>query len=476
MKRIFLIMIPVLLETACDKTVCPVSNDAEQVVFTCSLSQMKSSFREDFSQQWHPDDLVGIYGTVGGNGLVKNLPYLVNVCDEDPSKADFSPVSESLLWAGKGKYVFYAYSPYVMENVDFKAIPFTLPALQKLNSANDPSGLEEYDIIVAEAEIDKKDLTIGEKAEVSFSFRHVFSIVQLNVSADASMRGKSIHRVLLHSETHPLAGLVGKIDLSVRDRFIKSNAGSSCVVLDVAQPLVLSGNTDALYFMCLPTGENGCDLHVTVILEDGQIRTFDYKDVVLASNSRVVLNARLISGGIISDGVSFPVNMSMTSKSTQPIYAVVLGNTMYFANGARLERNDAPLKFMGRTYDSQVSSASWTESSAYVVTLPLAEMLHGQCQMDFTFMSRGLANWQVDWSSDSESWYRTSTFTLDNSSLAKECPVILDIPQNLAIPQGGNLYIRIKPKDLTPCQEGDVPYFDETSDPRIIGDISIRRL
>lgn len=89
---------------------------------------------------------------------------------------------------------------------------------------------------------------------------------------------------------------------------------------------------------------------------------------------------------------------------------------------------------------------------------------------------RGLANWQVDWSSDSESWYRTSTFTLDNSSLAKECPVILDIPQNLAIPQGGNLYIRIKPKDLTPCQEGDVPYFDETSDPRIIGDISIRRL
>ena len=83
-------MIPVLLGTACDKTVCPVSNDAEQVVFTCSLSQMKSSFREDFSQQWHPDDLVGIYGTVGGNGLGKNLPYLVNVCDEDPSKADFS--------------------------------------------------------------------------------------------------------------------------------------------------------------------------------------------------------------------------------------------------------------------------------------------------------------------------------------------------------------------------------------------------
>lgn len=477
MKRIILIMIPILLGVACQKSVSLVSDDVGQIVFSSNLSEVKSIIKDDFSQEWCRDDIVGICGTANGTVIGKNLPYMVNVDEKDFSKASFTPVSESMLWRGKGNYVFYAYSPFIMEDFNHKSLPLSLPELQHYESADDPSGIEEYDVIVAETSIKKEDLTIGEEVEVNFTFRHLYSIVQFDISAVQSLQGKEIHKVMMFSDTHVLAGVKGRADLTEKDKFIRSNAGSRCVSLDFTQKPVLTEDDRSLYFVCLPTDERGCDLHVCVILEDGRMKVFDYKDIVLKSNTRTILKAHFAREGFESSGVSFPLTMSLACRSAQLISAAVLGNTVYFADGTRIERtDDAQINLVGRSYDPFISSTNWTEESSYVITIPLAETFYGKLQVDFKFMTRGLANWKVDWSSDAVSWYMGDGFTSEDSTRSKSYSITFDIDQSLAIPDGGNLYIRIKPADLTPCDEGDVPFFNEMSDPRIINEIKFSKL
>ena len=215
------------------------------------------------------------------------------------------------------------------------------------------------------------------------------------------------------------------------------------------------------------------DLSVNLILDNAQVVTLDYDDVRLEKNSHITLNALISSEFHPNPVVELPVTVSFESNGRGMSEGAVLGNTVAFFNGMSILREDAPIRYIANDQQPSFASSNWSLNQSYVVSIPFAQEFSGTLEMDFTFVSRGLALWVAEWSSDKIAWNRSSSFSFYNSTELYPCKATFNIPQTETIPSGGNLYLRLRPADMTPCTEGSVPYVNEDTDPRLVYSMTI---
>ena len=467
MRRLVSIVAVLSFVLSCAKT-SPVPV-AGRIEFGSGFAEMRSAFDDSFNPVWGDDDVVGIYAILDGRSLGKNMPYAVEPSREDASRARFVPAGGALNWSGAGRYDFFAYSPYRMEEFSPSAVPFTLPAVQ--DSDGGASGLAAYDFVAARASVLREDAS-GGNARVDFLFRHLFCIVRFDLAGDPSLAGKHILKAVLSSPDLPLAGVSGTMDLSAEPAEIKSSGtGSGSVSLRFAQAPAIPASGCSLCFVCLPSGGKKTDLGLSIILDDGQVLSYTFPAVETASNSLLTLRSGQGPVAAHAAGVQLPACLSLACNGNSLLYAGIAGGCLMADNGISLERDDAPIHLTASADNPYVFSAGWSLQSSWTISVPLAEAFSGRLRMDFKMMPRGIANWQAEWSSDGHSWFGASRFALANSTKTAACVAYFDIPDTAPIPAGGVLFIRLKPFDSTPCSAGGLTFFDETSDPRIMHSI-----
>ena len=436
-------------------------NTCDAISFSSSITSLKSSFNEDFAPIWQKEDMVGIFAQVAGSSIGENVPYYAKVKDSDSRFASFIPSGEELKWKGKGTYEFYAYSPYMMKDCTPDKVPFSLPAVQR----GDLEGLSTYSLVAARKTVKTDDTS--QRVDVDFTFSHLFCFIHFKLTPGEDLRGRKLVKAYLSSNSLALAGMKGTVDLTSDPvRVDKTDSGLGTIIIEPADQTLIYQNPVELYLVCFPSG-NG-DLKLTLTFDDGSAQSFDYENVTLQPNAALNLSVR--SGSSVENVASteFPSCMSFASQAARPLYAAVSENLIHFADGATLQReNGEHLDFTASSTNPSVSSRNWTEDSYYLITLPLKEAYNGLLRMDFKLMSRGFANWRADWSADGLLWHFGQEMKLDISTQAQLCTQYFEIPQNETIPAGGDLYIRIKPVDMQPCQFGGLPYVDENTDPRL---------
>lgn len=452
MKRL-LPIIALLLLSACGREGTPYG---ERISFSSSVLQFRSGFDDAFSPVWNDGDLVGIFAEKNGGSFGNNVFYCAEPDASNPSKARFGAVDAALNWEGEGSYRFYAYSPATMADCSPHALPFSIPAVQDGTLA----GLADYNLIAASASAKPSE-------DVAFAFRHLFCLVQLDLRGSAALQGRMVSAATLSSDTLPLAGVSGLIDLTADPAEILPDGAASSTI-NISKPL----SPGKLFFVCLPSPGRKGKLRAGICLDDGSSFNYEFTDVELKPNTRLQLNATLDPSGPVA-GMVFPACLSFASRQNDMAAGSVSGNTVRFTNGAVLERTDAPLYYNGNSDNPYVSSRNWAGESAYQISLPLAEPFSGEFRLDFILMSRGLASWRADWSSDGVMWHGAAMFDLVNSSTASVCSANFTVPGWEQIPAGGRLLLRIMPSDLSPCSSGARPWFDDGSDPRLLGSIVI---
>ena len=470
MRKAFAIIAAVLLLPACEGMHDGSGGVRGPVRFGSSFASLKSSVSDDLSQHWLQDDMVGIFGSVDGFSIGDNLPYEVDPETPGSGIARFLAVNDAIVWSGEANYAFQAYSPYNINDFGPTAVPFEIPSLLKYASAEDLSSFAAVDLVSAQATMSKDNASIGEKTDVHFSFRHAFSIVRARVSADASLSGRKIVKAVLSSEVLPLAGVKGTADITSVPAVLslKGNAGKA-LTIEFQDAPSLSAAGCGLWFLCLPSGDETGDLHLSVILDDGTVCPFHYSGITLKANSVLNLNAAVGADSGYGSGTTLPVRLSLACKSTELVNAGIVGNSVCFANGARITRDDGQaVTLIGNSDNPAISSAAWSMDAAWHIRVPVSEEVYGTVRMDFKYMSRGIAGWKTEWSSDGQNWVEGNSFTLNNSSQMVSCTSYFDIPRISTVPAGGTLHVRIRPASMTPCTGGSVPYVDERSDPRLL--------
>lgn len=472
MKRLLSYLLTVLICSACEHNIGVQQGPEGQIVFDSCFSTMKSSFTEDFQSIWETSDMIGIYGYKDGRKMGVNALYQTDVNKQDPVYARFLPVDNTLQWVGGGTYKFYAYSPYNTNASDITKIPFEIPAFQVQKTSADPSGFADYDIKISKVSTERSGTSFGGTIVPTFTFSHLFTIVQLDLKAAGDMIGRKVVKASLTSDSAPLAGegtfnlYDDKLPVSIKDR------SSSTVILEMENYPELSESATSLYYIVLPSG-NKVDLSINLILDNAQVVTLDYDDVRLEKNSHITLNALISSEFHPNPVVELPVTVSFESNGRGMSEGAVLGNTVAFFNGMSILREDAPIRYIANDQQPSFASSNWSLNQSYVVSIPFAQEFSGTLEMDFTFVSRGLALWVAEWSSDKIAWNRSSSFSFYNSTELYPCKATFNIPQTETIPSGGNLYLRLRPADMTPCTEGSVPYVNKDTDPRLVYSMTI---
>lgn len=163
-----------------------------------------------FKLSWIEDDRIGIWTSVEGAVLRANSQYKAT---ESTATSPFTPISRGLRirWNEDGKpQSFYACAPY-KEGLaeDYTNVEVSLSTEQEQTALNDPSKLAIHDFMWAATE----NVTKPENNEVQLNFKHLFSVIDLELVTDARVK---VDGIILKTKTagKPLAFSGGKVNLA----------------------------------------------------------------------------------------------------------------------------------------------------------------------------------------------------------------------------------------------------------------------
>lgn len=183
----------------------------EPVRFSASGISTRTAFSADgdkLNVVWAKDDTIGIWSSSSNRG---NYPYTAAVNRNDATSAQFSMVSEDMMFLYDGSAcTYYAYYPWRSGVSATPVVHTSLPSSQVQARAGDASHLVPLNLFRA-APVSVS----GSSAQADFSFRPAYSILHFALGLDpAETINVPIRRIKLSSEGAPLAAESISLDLS----------------------------------------------------------------------------------------------------------------------------------------------------------------------------------------------------------------------------------------------------------------------
>ena len=144
---------------------------------------------DGYNVNWSPGDRIGVYVKSGDTFTTVNAPLAFEGAE---AAANGTFAGEITLAEGAADYTLYAYYPWSEQpSDDASKVAFTLATRQTQPAAGDSSHLGETDFLVAGA-VQSPTGDFG-----ALSFRHAFSVVEVDLTGSGEMAGRSVASVML---------------------------------------------------------------------------------------------------------------------------------------------------------------------------------------------------------------------------------------------------------------------------------------
>ena len=230
---------------------------AETITVTARTAEEQTGTKTTLSgleTHWVKDvDKIGVFSPEAA-GQKNNVLYTAQ------SNGKTSDFTGSLVW-GAGAHDFYAYYPYNSTyNGDHEAVPFSLPSEQTQSAANNTDHIGALDYMVA------TPLTVARGGAVNFTFNHVFSIMEFQITGSGSLSAVRLTgtNALACTGTIDLIQTPGVDDIAYT---IAQTSTSQTVTVTLGSAASLSTTTAVSVFMMILPGTQSGD--ITIELEIG---------------------------------------------------------------------------------------------------------------------------------------------------------------------------------------------------------------
>lgn len=177
-------------------------------------------------------------------------------------------------------------------------------------------------------------------------------------------------------------------------------------------------------------------------------------------------------GGDSGEGVEMPVcavffNQSNDVASMGAANGTIVDDSFIFQDGITILREGGAsgMEYAWQTkyYEVVLNTKGWdAQGAAWLISIPMAEELSGDLKLMFGARTSGAAptKWTLEWSSDNQTWITPDTGEYAVSTSDRFKTLWFSIPDNKKVPEGGTLYMRLKPTDLTGVTADGIVRFD----------------
>ncbi len=274
----------------CEKDTDTVANqcEGEKIAVTAQTDGDNSTRTtlNGFHTEWVAGDRIGVFSSQAGAS---------NALNTAASSAAVSVFEGEMKW-GSGAHNFYAYYPYASGEVDYSAVPVSLPALQTQSAGDNSDHIGALDFMVA-API--TGLQPG--SDVGFSFGHPFTLLEFRVLGEGLL--SNIELVTQASNTLAFSG--GTIDISQPKpaagsvyAINYSGPKSASVALELSSVATLTGDeatTPALRMMVNPVDLSGQQIELRATV-DGETTSISADGFRMARGLKYTLVVDLDAG------------------------------------------------------------------------------------------------------------------------------------------------------------------------------------
>jgi len=224
-----------------------------------TLSGVETHWKGVDSYPGNPDK-IGIFSpqartTEGGSNAVKNAEFTAQ------TSAKSSNFTGTMFWGADGNHDFYAYYP---RNPGFSGerteVPISLASAQSQSAAGNTDHIGALDYMVA------TPLTVARGGAVNFTFNHVFSIMEFQITGSGSLSAVRLTgtNALACTGTIDLIQTPGVDDIAYT---IAQTSTSQTVTVTLGSAASLSTTTAVSVFMMILPGTQSGD--ITIELEIG---------------------------------------------------------------------------------------------------------------------------------------------------------------------------------------------------------------